>query len=635
MVVLSVENLSKSYGDRLLFEEVTFALSRDDRVGLIGVNGSGKSTLLRILIGEQTPDDGRIARSNDARIEYLAQDPDLDLAKTALEVVLSDGPKAFEVVRQYEDVCRRVAESPDDEALIEEMTQLSEKMDRIDGWNLESEAKTILSRLGMDEPNKPVSTMSGGQRKRVALARALVRPSDLLILDEPTNHLDVDVISWIEGYLANRTSGLLLITHDRYFLDRVTNVILELEDQTIYRHRGNYSDFIKARQKRHDELRKREKKRAKLAKKELEWLRRGPKARGTKAKARKQRAKELLETSYEREDESVEIDTVERRLGKKVIIAEKLEKSRRGQKLLDGLTYRVDRRDRLGIVGPNGVGKSTLLDIIAGRLEPDAGHIEHGQTVAIGYYDQQTETLDPTMRVHDYVTEVAHRVPTSEGWMTASQMLELFLFDKQKQWTFIEKLSGGERRRLYLLRILMGEPNVLLLDEPTNDLDVDTLTVLEDYLDDFSGAVITVSHDRYFLDRTVDHLLAFRGDAVVEEIPGNYSYYEERLAEERRRRADEEAASRREKEDAQVRRKAADTAEPRKLTYREERELEALEERISKMEERASEIDEEMVEQAVDYEVVAQLDAEKTALNAELETSLERWMELSEIADRG
>lgn len=633
MVVLSVENLSKAYGDRTLFEEVTFGLSRDDRVGLIGVNGSGKSTLLRILVGEETADDGRISRANDARIEYLSQEPELDSAKTALEVVLTGGPEAFEVVRVYEDACDRLAQNPESEELVEKVSRLSEEMDRVDGWNLESEAKTILSRLGMHESSKPVAAMSGGQKKRVALARALVRPSDLLILDEPTNHLDVDVIAWLEGFLAKRSAGLLLITHDRYFLDRVTNLILELEDQTIYRHRGNYSDFLKSREKRREEMQKREQKRAQLAKKELEWLRRGPKARGTKAKARKQRAKELLNTSYEVEERSVEIDTVERRLGKKVIVVEDLEKRRGDQPILDGFSYRVDRRDRLGIVGPNGVGKSTLLDIIAGRLEADSGSVERGQTVAIGYYDQQTESLDPSIRVHDYVTEVANRVPTSDGWMTASQMLELFLFDKQKQWTYIEKLSGGECRRLYLLRILMGQPNVLLLDEPTNDLDVDTLAVLEDYLDDFEGAVIAVSHDRYFLDRTVDHLLAFTGGAEVEEIPGNYSYYEELVEEKRRVEAAEARRRERAKKEVEQASSSNDDEGPRRLSYREKQELSELEGRIAEIEERLASIDDEMVEEASDYEKVAELDTEKTALNEELEAGMERWVELSELAE--
>ncbi len=630
MTVVSAENLEKTYGDRTLFEDVSFGLTRDDRVGLIGVNGSGKSTLLKILLGLEEPEVGQVIRANEARIEYLAQRPKLDPAKTALETVLCDGPEAFEVVRAYEQACQRLEEEPSDEKRLAEVTRLSQEMDRVDGWNLETEAKTILSKLGMEEFDKPVASMSGGQQKRVALARALVRPADLLILDEPTNHLDVDVISWLEGYLARRTAGLLLITHDRYFLDRVTNVILELERGTVYRHQGNYSDFIRAREKRREEMQKREQKRAQLAKKELEWLRRGPKARGTKAKARKERAKKLLESSYEVDERTVEIDTVERRLGKKVIAVEDVAKARRGTTLFENFSYRVDRRDRLGIVGPNGVGKSTLLDIVAGRLEPDAGTVERGATVEIGYYDQQTESLDPSMRVHDYITEVAHRVPTSDGWMTASQMLELFLFDKRKQWTYIEKLSGGERRRLYLLRILMGQPNVLLLDEPTNDLDVDTLTVLEDYLDDFQGAVIAVSHDRYFLDRTVEHLLAFRGEGRVEEVPGNYSYYEERREEERRKKAAEEAEEKRRKSDQERAKQTKTASSSRGLSWREERELEEVEERIAKIEERLGQIDEEMVEQAADYERVAELDTEKQAAQEEYDQAFDRWMELSE-----
>ena len=635
MVVLSVENLSKAYGDRLLFDEVTFAISRDDRVGLIGVNGSGKSTLLRILDGQEAPDDGRVARANDARIEFLDQDPDLDSEQTALEAVLAGGPEAFAVVDSYERACRRLAENPEDSDCIDEMSRLSEEMDRVGGWNLETEARTILTKLGMGEVDKLVGAMSGGQKKRVALARALLRPSDLLILDEPTNHLDVEVVAWLEGYLARRTSGLLLITHDRYFLDRVTNLILELEDETIYRHRGNYSDFLEARERRREDLKIREQKRASLAKKELEWLRRGPKARGTKAKARVQRAHELLDSSYAVDESSVEIDTVERRLGKKVIVLDEVKKRRGDQQIIGGFSYRLARRDRLGIVGPNGVGKSTLLDLVAGRLEADEGLVERGETVVIGYYDQTSESLDGSLRVHDYITEVAHRVPTSDGWLTASQMLELFLFDKHKQWTFIEKLSGGERRRLYLLRVLMGQPNILLLDEPTNDLDVDTLTVLEDYLDEFEGAVIAVSHDRYFLDRTMEHLLYFRGGGVIEEIPGNYSYLEQRLEQERREQAAEEARQRSEQEAKASEPAASASKKPRKITYREEKELEGLDEKVAALEERLSEIDEEFVAKAADYEAVAALDEEKQRVEAQLEAAVERWMELSELAEQG
>lgn len=632
MVVISLEGISKSYGDRVLFEDVTFGIRRDDRVGLIGVNGSGKSTLLRILMQVEEPDEGRVAVGREARIEYLDQDPEMDDAQSALDVVLSDGPEAFAVVKAYEEACRALSADPKDEVFINRLADLGEKMDRVDGWNLETEAKTILSKLGVNDLDRLVGTMSGGQRKRVALARALVRPSDLLILDEPTNHLDVETVAWLEGYLARRTAGLLLITHDRYFLDRVTNMILELADQQVYGHRGNYSQFLEAREARYEVMRNREQKRSQLAKKELEWLRRGPKARTTKSKARIQRAEELLSTSYAVDEKSVEIDTVESRLGKKVVVVENLSKSWDGQKVLDGFSYRVDRRDRLGIVGPNGVGKSTLLEIIAERVKPDGGTVDRGETVVLGYYDQGSESLDPAIRVHDYITEVAHRVPTSDGWLSATQMLDLFLFDRRKQWTMIEKLSGGEKRRLYLLRILMSQPNVLLLDEPTNDLDVDTLTVLEDYLDEFQGAVISVSHDRYFLDRTMEHLLLFRGNGEVEEIPGNYSYLEARQAEERKALLKDEEA----------RRTAATTKGPRakpegsaarKLSYQEARELETLEARMPALEARMAELDGWMVEKASDYEELQRLTDERTILSAELDEALERWMELSEIAE--
>lgn len=632
MVVLSLEGISKSYGERLLFEGVNFGISRDDRVGLIGVNGSGKSTLLRILMGKETPDDGRVAISRDAYLEYLDQDPELEEEKSAIEVVLSDGPEAFAVVQAYEAACRALANDPMNEKLADRVARHGEEMDRVNGWNLETEAKTILSQLGIQNLDQLVATMSGGQRKRVALARALVRPSDLLILDEPTNHLDVETVAWLEGYLARRTSGLLLITHDRYFLDRVTNVILEIADEKVYRHDGNYSKFIQSREARYEVMRSKEQKRSQLAKKELEWLRRGPKARTTKNKARIQRAEDLLTTSYAVDEKAVEIDTVESRLGRKVVALKDLKKKWDGQPILDGFTYRLDRRDRLGIVGPNGVGKSTLLELIAGRVQPDEGEVDCGETVVLGYYDQEARGLDPAVRVHDYITEVAHRIPTSDGWLTATQMLDLFLFDRLKQWTVIEKLSGGERRRLYLLRILMSQPNVLLLDEPTNDLDIDTLTVLEDYLDDFQGAVIAVSHDRYFLDRTMEHLLYFRGGGRVEEIPGNYSYLEERLDGERREEQARESARKAKAQTAPVVAAPA-SKKAAKLSYNEKRELEKLEKNLPQLEARQEELDTLMAASSHDYEALAKLSSERESLAAELERMLERWMELSEIAE--
>lgn len=631
MVLLSAEKISKSYGDRTLFKDVSFTLTADDRVGLIGVNGSGKSTLLRVLLEREPPDSGRITKARGAQIELLEQEPAFNQDHTALEAVLADGPEAFAVVQAYEAACRALSLDPENMARIDEVARLGEEMDRVDGWNLETQARTILSKLGVEDLEQPIKTMSGGQQKRVALARALVRPADLLILDEPTNHLDVETVAWLEGYLASRTAGLLLITHDRYFLERVTNVILELADQTVYRHQGRYSDFLEAREARQERLRVEEHKRKQLAKKELEWLRRGPKARTTKSRARIQRAEALQTSEYTVDAQRVEIDTVESRLGRKTIELEQVSRAQGDKIILKDFNFQLDRRDRLGIIGPNGVGKSTLLDLIAGRIKPDSGRVEQGETVVVGYYDQVARELDPTMRVHDYITEVAHRIPTSDGSLSASQMLERFLFDRQKQWTYIEKLSGGERRRLYLLRVLMGQPNVLLLDEPTNDLDVETLAILEDYLDSFDGAVIAVSHDRYFLDRAMEHLLVFHGNGEVEEIPGTYSYYEDRLEEERRRQAEREAQK------AEEQAKKAAQAAPKQraagLSYKEKRELEALEKRIEEIEEALEGLDGEMVARAADYQALAELDEKKQALSSELEEGLERWMELSERAE--
>ena len=632
MVVISVDSVAKSFGDRTLFKDVSFGLGADDRVGLLGVNGAGKTTLLRILLGLEPPDEGKVTHARQARIEYLPQEPDLEPERTALETVIADGPQAFRVVEAYEAACRALATNPEDNDLIMRVAELGEEMDRVGGWTLENEAKTILSQLGILNHDQPVGQMSGGQQKRVAMARSLVRPSDLLILDEPTNHLDIETVAWLEDYLASRSTGLLLITHDRYFLDRVANVILELADHTVYRHVGNYSAFLEARAHREELKQIAESKRAQLAKKELAWLRRGPKARTTKSKSRIQRAHALIDGAVNLDEQKVEIDTVESRLGKKIIRLDHVSHAYEGRTILNDVSYTVDRRDRLGIVGPNGAGKSTLLNIIANRLTPDQGVVDIGETVVIGYFDQQAEGLDPDMRVHDYITEVAHRIPTSDGFLTASQMLDLFLFDRDKQWTYIHKLSGGERRRLYLLRILMRQPNVLLLDEPTNDLDVDTLTVLEDYLDSFDGAVITVSHDRYFLDRTCEHLLTFKENGHVEEVPGNYVFLEERRALQARAER-QEAAARAEAERTTSPEPAAPNPDaPRKLSYKERRELEALEPRIAEIEERLEAIDQAMVASATDYEAVAALDDEKTTLSAELEAALERWMELSELA---
>jgi ABC transport system ATP-binding/permease protein len=633
MVLLTAEDISKAYGVNTLFEGVDLSISDRDKIGLVGVNGSGKSTLLGILAGLEPADSGEVSTARDMRMEMLSQQPELDDELSALDQVLTDGPPEFEVVRAYEHASRRLAAAPEDAELVERVSRLAEKMDRLDGWSLENDAKTILSRVGIDDVEQQVGTMSGGQRRRVALARALVRPSDLLILDEPTNHLDVETIEWLEGRLKERTGGLLMVTHDRYFLDRVCQVIIELDNQTLHRYEGNYSTYLEKRAERHELLKKREEKRKNLARRELEWLRRGPKARTTKSKARVDRAHELLDSSHLPDERGeVEIDTVETRLGKKTVVLEDVHKSFGELCVIDGFSYNFARDDRVGIVGPNGAGKSTLLDIITGRLEPDAGSVEVGETITFGYYDQEAIDLDPAERVHDYIVGISNRIETTDGFLTATQMLEKFLFDRRRQWEPIKNLSGGECRRLYLLGVLMRSPNFLLLDEPTNDLDVETLNILEDYLDGFGGVLIVVSHDRHFLDRAVEHLLVFDDQGRIDLFPGTYTPW----AEHRKQQQAAEAERRRQQQQAQ--REAStpqpteDDGAPKQLSYKEKRELEALEARIDEIEAQLEALDQRMVDEAADYQVVQELAAQKDQLEAELEASFERWTELAERA---
>jgi len=646
MVLLTAENIAKAYGVRTLFKDVNLTINERDKIGVIGVNGAGKSTFLKIISQRQLPDSGEISTSKGLRIEVLDQAPELNEELSALEQVLDEGPPVFEVVRAYEKLARQMAQGDYSEALIEQMGKLGEKMDRMGGWTLENDAKTILTRLGIVDLDQRIGTMSGGQRRRVALSRALIRPSDLLILDEPTNHLDVDTIEWLEEYLTNRTGGLLMVTHDRYFLERVCEVIVELADQILHRYEGNYSTFLEKRDQRYEMLQKREDKRKNLARRELEWLRHGPKARTSKSKVRIERAHELINTTHLSEERGeVEIDTVESRLGKKTVNLQNINKSwprqgggedgaqaRPDKVVLKDFSYNFARNDRLGIVGPNGAGKSTLLDIITGRTTPDSGTVDVGETIVFGYYDQQSSNLDPAERVHDYILGISNKIETTDGFLTATQMLEKFLFTRDRQWDVIEKLSGGERRRLYLLGQLMRSPNFLLLDEPTNDLDVETLGILEDYLDAFSGVLIVVSHDRHFLDRAVDHLLVFGEDGQVEEFPGSYSpWYAHR-----KEQASAQAAERRAVRNAE---KAAESARPNPsastsegLSYKEKKELAACEQRIEEIEARQAEIIEEMAANPTDHEAMRLLAEAQNALDQELMEVMERWEALAERA---
>jgi len=524
MHLLSAENISKSYSEKKLLNEINLGINEGDKIGLIGINGTGKSTLLKIIAGVAKADGGIIIKGKAVRIEYLPQNPDFNPEATVLEQVFKGNAKIMKLIREYEEAIGR----PDTASDI--ISNLTHEMDVMNAWNFQSEAKAILTRLGSLDLNALIDTLSGGQKKKIALAAALVNPSDLLILDEPTNHLDNDTIDWLEQYLNKRKGALLMITHDRYFLDRVVNQIAELENGNLYLYQGNYSYYLGKKIERVEMMEASEKKRQRLLKKELAWIKKGAKARTTKQKARIDRFNKLSEQAGTPVDEKLQISVASSRLGKKIITLENINKSFNHLKIIDDFSYSVLRNDRVGIVGPNGCGKSTLLNIICGRVGPDSGTVEVGKTVKIGLYSQEMQHLDGSLRVIEHIKETAEYLSTAEGYqISAAQMLERFLFPAALQWSLIEKLSGGEKRRLNLLKVLMEAPNILLLDEPTNDLDIETLAVLEDYLEDFNGAVIAVSHDRYFLDRMAEKIFAFAGDANIVQYPGNYTDFKARV----------------------------------------------------------------------------------------------------------
>ena len=641
MALLTFDRVLKDYGTKPLIDGVSFVLEADEKVGVIGKNGAGKTTLLRLATGLEAPDGGRVIVAPGARVGVLAQRPDLDAASTVLDaVVAGDGPAAS-AVRAYEHALAALDKAPGSADLAAEVARLSSRLDAVGGWDLEAQARATLDRLGLGDPDAVVGTLSGGQKKRVALARALVERPDLLVLDEPTNHLDTETIEWLEGLLRSWTGALLLVTHDRYVLDRVTNRMLEVADGDVTRYVGSYGDYLEQKEHQAEVEAAEEAKRQNLAKRELAWLRRGAKARTSKSKARIDRAHALLEAKPDAAPDDLEIDSVATRLGKQVVRLRDVSKSFGDKRLIDGLTFEVARDDRLGVIGPNGSGKTTLLEMIAGRLAPDAGAVEVGQTVAVGYYDQESRALAAAaeegseQRVLDYLEEIAENVVRPDGSViTAAQMLERFGFPRAQHRTPVGLLSGGERRRLYLLRVLLGAPNVLLLDEPTNDLDLATLAALEDYLDTFPGAVITVSHDRYFLDRTVGHLLRFDGDGRVREIPGDYSAWLEVHRREEAAREAAEAARRASRPAPPPPERASRPApEPsKKLSYNEQRELAMLEERIAEAEARQPRLEAELEAHASDAERVLALSSELAALSEQLEADVDRWAELAERA---
>jgi ATP-binding cassette subfamily F protein uup len=629
MNLLTITNLSKQYSERLLFDGASMLINQGDRIGLIGINGSGKSTLLRLAAGLEMPDSGSVTTWGHIRTEYLAQEPELDDARTILQTIFySDSPQ-MRLLRDYEETNHALQTRPDDTALQARLTTLSAALDQTEGWAAEANAKTILTQLGIPDFAAKVGTLSGGQRKRVALARALIDRADLLILDEPTNHIDAETVAWLEEYLATTPGALLMVTHDRYFLDRVVNRIVELDRRQLVSYVGNYTKYLEDHEARQERLVAAEAKRQKLIKRELEWLRRGAMARSTKQKARIQRAQELMKIAYDRGEDQVSIALAGRRLGNTVLTATGLTKRYGDKTILDGVDLMLEPGDRIGLMGPNGAGKSTLLDLLTGKTTPDEGTITWGDTVQLAYYDQRSADLHEQMRLIEFIEKEAPLIRTKDGErIEAAHMLEWFLFPRAMQYGRIATLSGGERRRLYLLRTLIHQPNVLILDEPTNDLDIQTLGVLEEFLDYFQGCLIVVSHDRYFLDRTVDFLVSVENGKLSGRYPTPYSTYLRLRTEEQQAAAPVPAPTKPTAAPAAPK----PTSTNRKLSWKEQRELESLEARIAELESAKTTLTDTINAGGSDYQRLQAMGAELAALDANLESILMRWYELAELA---
>jgi ATP-binding cassette subfamily F protein uup len=629
MTIISLEDVSMSYGPKSLFEGVTFGLDDGEKVGLIGLNGSGKSTLLRIIAGREPPDAGRAITASDRHVAYLSQNPEFDEDQTVLDAVFTASDEAMRLLREYEVACHDLSLSTDERTL-HRVSTLAHQLEAAGAWNLETNAQTVLTQLGIHDTGALMGALSGGERKRVALAHTLVSRPDLLILDEPTNHLDADTIAWFETYLARYAGALLLVTHDRYFLDRVTNRILEIDSGKLQSFAGNYRYYLEKKEEQDARDAVAGEKQEALLRRELAWLRRGAKARSTKQKARVQRAEALQKQPVRSAASELDISIGFSRMGKKILELDGISKSYDGQKLIEGFSYTLKRSDRIGVIGPSGAGKTTLLDVIVGRVDPDAGGIEKGKTIVIGYYDQDNRELNGAQRVIDYIREVAESIETADGEeITASQMLEKFLFPPSMQYDLISRLSGGEKRRLYLLRILMSAPNVLLLDEPTNDLDIQTLVRLEEYLDSFPGCLIVVSHDRYFLDRTVESIFRFEGKGRINEYPGNYSAF---LEAREREVVETSATPAKVPRPANSANSATPFAGPRKLSFKERREFEELEKAIELSEARKLEVERQLAASSSDFVLVEALYSELQLLNRQLEGDVDRWAELAEFA---
>ncbi len=597
MNLLTMEHITKSYTDRILLNDVAFSINENEKIGVIGINGMGKSTLLKVAAGIEPYDSGKISMGNHVKISYLPQTPQFAEDDTVLSAAISGN------------------------------------IDELNQWTIEADAKSMLNQLGFKDYEEKVAHMSGGQKKRIALVKALLTPANILVLDEPTNHLDNAMSEWLEEYLIQFRGAILMVTHDRYFLDRVSNRIVEVDQGALYNYPGNYSEFVRLKEERQNIALATEKKRKNLLRTELEWLHRGARARSTKQKAHIDRIRAMQEMQDIQEEKQVAMDSVVTRMGNKTIELSHISKSYGSKVLLQDYNYIFLKNDRIGIIGPNGCGKSTLLKIIDGILEPDTGSVDVGQTIKIGYFSQENEYMDESLRVIDYVKEVGEYITTSDGKITAAQMLENFLFDGTMQWSKIEKLSGGEKRRLYLLRVLMSAPNVLILDEPTNDLDIQTLTILEDYLDRFDGIVIVVSHDRYFLDRTVRRIFAFEGNGVIRQSEGGYSDYLIRLELEK---PEEELPASVKKDERKADSKKSWKGGEKKLkfSFKEQREFETIDDDIAALEEKIETADAEILKNATNSAKLAELMAEKESLEQQLEEKMDRWVYLNDLNEQ-
>lgn len=621
MNLVNIENVNKSYSEKELLRNINLGINEGDKIGLIGVNGTGKSTLLRLIYGYEQPDEGRIVKGNSVRIQYLPQIQPFDDDASVIEQVFNGEAEIMKLIRAYENAL-------EDQSPSNNLVKLTHKMDEMNAWNIESEAKTILTKLGIEDFKQKIGTMSGGQKKRVALAAALIHPCELLILDEPTNHLDNETIDWLEQYLNRRKGALLMITHDRYFLDRVVNEIIELNNGNLYLYEGNYSIFLEKKLLREELETSTEEKKRSLLKKELLWIRKGAKARTTKQKARIDRYEKLSTEINDISNEKLDISTSSTRLGKKVIQLDGVYKSYDKNPVIHNFSYIVDRADRVGIIGPNGCGKTTLVNVIAGKIEADKGRVDVGETVKIGMFSQDSYHMNEAIRIIEYIREGAEMVTTSEGIkISASQMLERFLFPSALQWTPISKLSGGEKRRLYLLRVLIEAPNVLILDEPTNDLDIETLAILEDYLEEFQGAVITVSHDRYFLDRVINKLLVFEGKGNIVHYTGNYSENRDKFMS----TLDDYKTPSKIKLDGEESRKKE---RPVKFTFAEQREFEEIDAIIADIECRLEKLAKDIDSASSDFILLEKLLNEKNETEELLEEKMNRWIYLNELSEK-